>query len=148
MDFSLEVYKDFSLKVGTRVIDAGRGVTSKTIQTIKGISAQRRFWVSLAELAGIVLVTYAISLWSVPSALIIGGLSLIAAIEMRPAPRPKVPRLLPPIAVMRNQAESAAMVINQDRLGLGFIEPGATDNLSADECERLILAARSLGVKK
>jgi len=39
------------------------------------------------------------------------------------------------------------MVINQERYGIGFIEPEATNNLSAEQCERLIIAARQLGVK-
>jgi hypothetical protein len=140
-------YNALKTKALPRVVAAGSIVSSGFMQHVKRISAQRRFWVSLAELAAIVLVTYAVSYWSVPCALILGGLSAIVAIEVRPAPRPKLPRLLPPIENMRRQAESAAMLINQERLGIGFIEPNAADNLSADDCERLIIAARSLGVK-
>ena len=147
MDFSFKKYIDLGSRALPRVVTAGSWVTSGFISHIKRISSQRRLWVSLTELAGIILVTFGISFWSVPSALIVGGLVLAVAIEMRPAPRARVPRLLPPIDLMRRQAESAAMVINQERLGLGFIEPNVVDNLSADECERLILAARSLGVK-
>ena len=147
MDFSFKKYIDLGSRALPRVVTAGSWVTSRFISHIKRISSQRRLWVSLTELAGIILVTFGISFWSVPSALIVGGLVLAVAIEMRPAPRVRVPRLLPPIDLMRRQAESAAMVINQERLGLGFIEPNVVDNLSADECERLILAARSLGVK-
>lgn len=147
-----------ALKAWTHTIPLGRrvrpafSILSHVLRPLKG-SLQRALsnkarWLFLLELSGVVLVTYGISLWSVASAIIIGGLVLVAAIEVRPMPAPKVPKLLPPIAQLRRQAESAAMVINEQRYGLGFIEPGAVENMKAEDCERLILAARSLGAKK
>ncbi len=95
------------------------------------------------ELAGVVLVTFAISLWSLPSAFIIGGLILVAAVEVRPHVNSPLPPLPVPEALLRAQAEQAARLLNNARFGVAEVDVSALDKLSRDECERIITLARS-----
>lgn len=126
---------------------SGFAYSYKRFRAGTGILAELagRVWLFLAEVAGIVLVTYGISLWSVPAALITGGLVTIAAIEVRP-PKTRFPSLPPPEEVLRRQAESAAILINNNRYGLAAVDAGRLAELTPAECEHVIMAARSLGV--
>lgn len=108
----------------------------------------RALWMFIGELAGVVLVSYGISLWSIPAALIIGGLVLVAAVEVRPHVGKALPEMPVPPELLRAQAESAAIVLNADRLGLGYVDPDAIGRFTAAECERVIVAARLLGASK
>lgn len=134
----------------------GRGVTSGFAYSYRRIRAGRaicalaaglasRVWLFAAELAAVALVTFGIAQWSVPAALIIGGLVAIAAIEVRP-PKAKFPSLPPPEEVLRRQAESAAILINNNRYGLASVDADSLAKLTPAECEHVIMAARSLGV--
>ncbi len=102
-------------------------------------------WLFLTELAGIVLTAYGVSLWSVPSAIILGGLVLVAVVEVRPK---KMPALPLPEAKLREQVELAARVINVARFGVGDVDPGALGKMSLSDCEHVIVAARSMGANK
>lgn len=96
------------------------------------------------ELAGVVLVPYGISWWSVPAAVIIGGLVLVAAVEVRPHVASALPDLPIPEALVRAQAEQAARLINNARYGVPEIDAAAMDKLSRRDCEQIITVARSL----
>lgn len=96
------------------------------------------------ELAGVVLVAYGISWWSVPAAVIIGGLVLVAAVEVRPHVASAMPSLPVPEPLIRVQAEQAARLINNARYGVPEVDSGAMDKLSRRECEQIITVARSL----
>src|SRR5208282_3410760 len=76
------------------------------------ILSGRKLWLFLTEVVGVILVTFGISFWSIPAAIIIGGLVLIAVIEVRPLPGPKFPEIPVPIEALRIQAERAAEAIN------------------------------------
>jgi hypothetical protein len=118
---------------------------------LRRLRSGRRTWhragLFAAELAGVVLVSYGIAQWSWPSAVIVGGLVMVAAIEVRPSAADKLPVIPPPEDVLRRQAESAAILINNERFGLAFVDPDQLARLTIAECEQLIILARSLGVK-
>ena len=107
----------------------------------------RQCWLFLTELAGIVLVAFGISLWSTAAALIVGGLVLVAAIQMQPLSS-KVADVPPPIELLRHQAENAATLINSERYGLAAVDADRLAQLSRHECEQLIIIARQLGANK
>ncbi len=109
----------------------------------------RRLQLLVLELVGVVLIAFGISLWSIPAALIVGGLVLVGVVEMRPNPGPKFPKLPLPEEVLRQQAGQAAIIINAERFGIGQVDPVYLEKLSTIECENLIILARTLvGVKK
>lgn len=109
----------------------------------------RNLWLLAAELVGVVLVTFGVSFWSVPAAIVLGGLVLVAALELRGDATPKLPKVLPPDDLLREQARLAAIVINQERYGIGVVDQEYINKLSIPECERLIQLARAIsGVKK
>jgi hypothetical protein len=110
-------------------------------------SVWRRALLSLAELAGVVLVAWGVAQWSWPSAIVLGGLAVVAALEVRPGSGAKTRLPPPPEDVLRRQAESAAMVINNERYGIAFVDPLKLAKLTVAECEQLIVIARSLAVK-
>ncbi len=112
------------------------------------ILSGRKLWLFLTEVIGVVLVTFGISFWSIPAAIIIGGLVLIAVIEVRPVPGPKFPEIPVPIEALRIQAERAAEAINNERFGLAMVDPVAFEKLSATDCERIITFARNIGAKR
>lgn len=96
------------------------------------------------ELGGVVLTAYGISWWSVPSAVVIGGLVLVAAAEVRPHVASTMPDLPIPETLVRAQAEQAARLINNARYGIAEVDIDAMDKLSRHECEQIITVARSL----
>jgi len=99
----------------------------------------------LTEIAGIVLATWGISFWSRPSAIIIGGIVLIAVIELRPAPKGKpLPHIPLPSKELRDQARNAACLINQYRYGVALVDLEKLPLLTEQECYQVIDAARSL----
>ena len=114
----------------------------------KRIREARKFWLFLTEVSGVVLVAFGISLWSVPAAIIIGGLVLVAAVEVRPHVVQTMPSLPVPDELLHQQAERAAQVINNIRFGLPVVDEKALSRLSRDECERVIQAARAIGAKQ
>lgn len=118
---------------------------------LRRLRSARRAWyragLFAAELAGVVLVSVGIAQWSWPSAVIVGGLVMVAAIEVRPSAADKLPVIPPPEDVLRHQAENAAVIINNERYGLAFADPDRLAKLTIAECEQLIILARSLGVK-
>ena len=59
------------------------GLSGRASRRAYEILTQRAVMLIGIELAGIGLVAYGISLWSLPSALIVGGLALIGAVEVR-----------------------------------------------------------------
>lgn len=107
----------------------------------------RKLRLFVVELAGVVLTSYGISLWSVPAAVIIGGLVLVSAVEVRPRVVPPMPALRLPDDLLRAQAARAAEVINSVRFGVPVVEDGAVQRLSRDDCERIIAVAKSLGAQ-
>lgn len=104
----------------------------------------RQLRLFLIELAGVVLVAYGISWWSVPAAVIIGGLVLVAAVEVRPHVAAAMPSLPVPEPLIRVQAEQAARLINNARYGVPEVDTAAMEKLSRRECEQIITVARSL----
>ena len=141
------------LKTGLKCSKQGLGTFATTLpplarKTIKRIREARKFWLFLAEVAGVVLVAFGISMWSVPAAIIIGGLVLVAAVEVRPRVVQTMPSLPVPDELLHQQAERAAQVINNVRFGLPVVDEKALSRLSRDECERVIQAARAIGAKQ
>lgn len=117
--------------------------TSLTTAAVRVRDARRlrlRLRLFCLELAGTVLVTYGIALWCIPAALIIGGLVLVATVEVRPhaVPLPDVP---PPDDLIRAQAEQVARQINAQRYGVGAVDEAVLGRLSRSECVRLVSAA-------
>lgn len=109
----------------------------------------RSLWLLLAEIIGVVLITLGISIWSVPAALIVGGLVLVSALELRGDPTPRMPTIRPPEDLLRNTAREAAIIINQERFGIGVVDQSSIDKLSIAECEKLIQLARAItGIKR
>jgi hypothetical protein len=104
----------------------------------------RQLRLFLIELGGVVLTAYGISWWSVPAAVIIGGLVLVAAAEVRPHVASAMPNLPIPETLVRAQAEQAARLINNARYGIPEVDTEAMDKLSRRECEQIITVARSL----
>jgi hypothetical protein len=129
----------------------GGELAARAGATLNRCRMARRGWHRLAlfvlELAGVVLVSYGIAQWSWPCAVIIGGLVLIGVVEVRPSTAPRMPDLPPPEDLLRRQAENAAIVINNDRYGLAFVDTDRLAQLSIAECEQLVITARNLGVK-
>jgi hypothetical protein len=123
--------EDFSLRAAAHLSALGRRVRN---------ARQARLFV--LELAGVVLITFAISLWSLPSAIIVGGLVLVAAVEVRPHVNSPLPPLPVPEVLLRAQAEQAARLLNNARFGVAEVDVAALDRLSRDECERIITIAR------
>jgi len=130
------------------------GVTTRHLGTglasaYRRVVGARNVWLMLAELVGVVLVTLGVSFWSVPASLVLGGLVLVSALELRGNPTPKMPTIRPPEDLIRAQAKDAAIVINQERLGIGVVDQKWIDKLSIQECEKLIQLARAIsGIKK
>lgn len=137
----------FVKAIGAVLGAIGDGVLA-TPRLVKRIREARKFWLFLAEVAGVVLVAFGISLWSIPAAIIIGGLVLVAAVEVRPRVVPTMPSLPVPDEFLRQQAERAAQVINNVRFGLPVVDEKALSKLSREECERVIQAARAIGAKQ
>ena len=109
----------------------------------------RGVWLLLVEIAGAALVAYGVSWWSVPAALVLGGLVLVAALETRGTSTPRIPAVRPPEEALRATARDAAIVINTERFGLGSVDQRYVDKLSVTECEKLIQIARGItGVNK
>ena len=132
----------------TRKIPAALSVAVRAVWSLSGAFARivadaRQLWLFVAEVAGIVLVTFGISFWSVPAAIILGGLVLVAVVELRPPHRP-MPRLPVPEVLLRAQAEQAARILNNAAFGVAEVDQAALDQLTLKECERLIAVARSL----
>ncbi len=117
-----------------------RGEASRVCQA-------RRFWLFIVEVIGVVLVTFGISFWSIPAAIIIGGLVLVVTIEVRPGPTPKLPEIPIPDGIIKKRAEVAAQYVNFKMYGIDLVDPGWLEKLSDEECQRIILLARSLGLK-
>ena len=142
-------------RVATRLFIKAAGAVFETVgngalatpRLIKRIREARKFWLFLTEVAGVVLVAFGISLWSVPAAIIIGGLVLVAAVEVRPHVVQTMPDLPIPDDLLRMQASAAAQVINNIRFGVPVVDEKALAKLSRDECERVIQAARAIGAK-
>lgn len=105
----------------------------------------RRARLHLVELAGVVLVSYGVSLWCVPAALILGGLVLVVAVEVRPHVAPQLPRIPPPDELLRAQAEQAARAINAARYGVPACDEKSLARLSRADCERLAATAAGMG---
>lgn len=145
---SLNKLKPFAGKAAEGITTAARTALPYFPKAFKRICSARAFWLFVAELSGVVLVAYGISLWSIPAALIIGGLVLVGVVEVRPHVGQGVPKVLPPVELLRSQAENAAVVINSDRYGLGAVDANRLADLTPAECERLILAARAIGTGK
>lgn len=126
-------------------------VSWRTAAGVSGIARRvrnaRQLRLFAIEISGIVLVTFAISFWSVPSALIIGGLVLVAAAEVRPHVVPSLPQLPVPEVLLRAQAEQAARMLNNVRFGVSEVDITALDRLTRDECEKIITLARTYGTK-
>ena len=125
-----------------------KAISNRIPPLVKRIREARKFCLFLIEVAGVVLVAFGISLWSVPAAIIIGGLVLVAAVEVRPHVVQTMPSLPVPDELLHQQAERAAQVINNVRFGLPVVDEKALARLSRDECERVIQAARSIGAKQ
>lgn len=137
------------LRVGAgHAADYGRNLATFTRTLATLAHGARKLWLFLIEIIGVVLVTWGISLWSIPSAIIIGGLVLIAVIELRPLPGPKFPDIPVPEEVLRHQARSAAEAINNERFGLAIVDPEAFEKLSRNDCEKIITLAKAVGAKK
>lgn len=145
---TLNQIKPYAGKAAEGISATARMVYPYFPKACKRIISARSLWTFAAELAGVILVAYGISLWSIPAALIIGGLVLVAAIEVRPHVGHQLPNIPPPVELLRAQAENAAVVINSDRYGLGAVNPARLADLTPAECERLILAARAIGASK
>jgi hypothetical protein len=135
--------RGIALRLGDSATVIGGGVAASA----RALRAARQLRLSAMELAGIVLVTFGVSFWSVPAAVILGGLVLVAIVEVRPHVAPAIPQLPVPEPLLRAQAEQAARLLNNVRFGVGEVDITALDKLSRDECERIITLARSIGVK-
>jgi hypothetical protein len=123
----------------------GSAVTAARLSAAgRFVRAARQLRLFVMELAGIVLTTYGISWWSVPAAVIIGGLVLVAAVEVRPHVATAMPALPIPDALVRAQAEQAARLINNARYGIAEVDISAMDKLSRRDCEQIITVARGL----
>jgi hypothetical protein len=125
----------------SRLYDLGKSL-------MRGVHNLRKLWLFLTEVIGVVLVTWGISFWSIPSAIVIGGLVLIAVIEIRPLPGPKFPSIPVPEIALRHQAQAAAEAINNERFGLAMVDPIEFEKLTSDECEKVITLARTVGAKR
>jgi hypothetical protein len=145
---TLNTVKPYAAKTAAGITATARTVLPYFPKAAKRVISARAFWLFTAELAGVVLIAFGISLWSIPAALIIGGLVLVAAIEVRPHVGQRLPNIPPPVELLRAQAENAAVVINTDRYGLGAVDTSRLADLTPAECERLILAARAIGASK
>jgi hypothetical protein len=144
---TLNTLKPYIGKTADGITTAARTVLPYFPKAFKRIISARAFWLFAAELAGVVLVAFGISLWSIPAALIIGGLVLVGVVEVRPHVSQRVPSVPPPVELLRLQAENSALVINADRYGLGAVDTARLADLTPAECERLILAARAIGAR-
>ena len=145
----IKAYAGKAVTATTEAIRTGLPVArSAAVLAAKRLRSARALWLFAAELAGVVLVSYGISLWSIPAALIIGGLVLVAAVEVRPHVGKALPAMPVSIDLLRAQAEQAAIVLNADRLGLGYVDADAIARFTPAECERVIVAARLLGASK
>jgi hypothetical protein len=133
----------------------GARVTAFSLERANGsakhLRRTRRAWhrlgLFLIEVSGVVLVSFGIAQWSWPCAVVVGGLVLVGVVEVRPSSAPKMPDLPPPEDILRHQAENAAVILNAERYGLGFVDAAALEKLTITECEQLVMAARKLGVK-
>lgn len=117
--------------------------TSLTTAAVRVRDARRlrlRLRLFVLELAGTVLVTYGVALWCIPAALIIGGLVLVASVEVRPHAVALLPDVPPPDDLLRAQAEQAARQINARRYGVAAVDEAALGRLSRSECIRLASA--------
>jgi hypothetical protein len=145
---TLNTVKPYAGKAAAGISTTARTVLPYFPRAAKRAISARSFWLFTAELAGVILVTFGIAMWSIPAAIIIGGLVVIAAIEVRPHVGQRLPNIPPPVELLRAQAENAALVINTDRYGLGAVDTSRLADLTPAECERLILAARAIGAPK
>jgi hypothetical protein len=140
--------KPYAAKTAAGITATARTALPYFPKAAKRVISARSFWLFAAELAGVVLVTFGISMWSIPAAIIIGGLVLVGIVEVRPHVGQRLPNIPPPVELLRTQAESAAVVINSDRYGLGAVDTSRLADLTPAECERLIMAARAIGASK
>lgn len=125
---------------------AAWGVAACALLVIAARAARnaRQLRLFVLELAGVVLTAYGISWWSIPAAIIIGGLVMVAAVEVRPHVASAMPALPIPEQLVRAQAEQAARLINNARYGIPEVDTEAMDKLSRRDCEQIITVARSL----
>jgi hypothetical protein len=130
------------LKLGTDATGTGLRHAATFVHSL------RKLWLFLIETIGVVLVSWGISFWSIPSAVIIGGLILVAVIEIRPLPGPKFPDIPVPEEALRHQAQFAAEAINNERFGLAMVDPKALEKLTLDECEKIITLAKTVGARR
>lgn len=122
----------------------GASASSSIVTAARAVRNARQLRLFVVELAGVVLTAYGISWWSVPASVIIGGLVLVAAVEVRPHVASAMPNLPIPEPLVRAQAEQAARLINNARYGIPEVDTDAMDKLSRHECEQIITVARSL----
>lgn len=129
------------------VIALGAAEIQVVAASARWLRNARQLRLFVLELAGIILVAYGVSYWSVPAAVILGGLVLVAAVEVRPHVVPSLPQLPVPEPLLRAQAEQAARILNDVQYGIPEVDVLALGKLSRTDCERLITLARSIGTK-
>lgn len=132
--------------VGRCLVTGSTAVGSQLLAAVRVVRSAHQLHLFVTELAGVVLTAYGISWWSVPAAVIIGGLVLVAAVEVRPHGT-AIPDLPIPEVLVRAQAEQAARLINNVRYGVPEVDAMAIEKLSRSECERIITLAKAIGAK-
>jgi hypothetical protein len=144
---SVGVVVAFAVRLWAWLGNATRATTPRLSEAARKVRLARQVQLYGMELAGVVLVTYGVAQWCVPAAVILGGLVLVAAVEVRPHVTHPMPDLPVPEVLLRGQAEQAARLLNSARYGVAEVDAAAFERLTRADCERLITVARSLGEK-